>query len=153
MGPAGAKENPTYVEVCSGSTGHVEVYHVEFGGGESELSLEKMYEELVRFFFQFHDSTTTNRQEQDVGTQYASCIFVYDDKQREIAERVRSDFQSHLTAGRVGGMAEDQVKTVIFDATVFFPAHEEHQEYLAKNQNGYCNHRIRFPAWPEPCEP
>ena len=66
MGPEGAKVDPTYKEVCSGSTGHVEVFDFQYAGGE------EMFENLVRFFFQFHDPTTLNAQQNDVGTQYAS---------------------------------------------------------------------------------
>jgi methionine-S-sulfoxide reductase len=70
MGPEGSKPNPSYKEVCSGSTGHVEVYDFQYSGDE------EMYEQLVRFFFQFHDPTTLNAQQNDTGTQYASVRHV-----------------------------------------------------------------------------
>ena len=66
MGPEGAKIDPTYKEVCSGETGHVEVYDFQYSGDD------EMYKELVKFFFQFHDPTTLNSQGNDKGTQYAS---------------------------------------------------------------------------------
>ena len=66
MGPQGSKADPSYQEVCSGNTGHVEVYDFQFSGGD------EMFEQLVRFFFRFHDPTTLNAQQNDTGTQYAS---------------------------------------------------------------------------------
>jgi hypothetical protein len=108
MGPPGAKKNPTYKEVsiylghstpltfvlcpcllclgqvCTGETEQVEVYFFEFEGN-NKVDDEKTYENLVKHFFMFHDPTLVNRQEQDIGTQYASVIYVFDDKQ------VRSD--------------------------------------------------------------
>ena len=137
-----AMENPSYRQVCSGSTGHVEVLWVEL----SEAS-DKVYEELIRFFFQFHDPTTMNRQGNDAGTQYASVIFCADQKQKDIAERVKKELQELVTAGKVR-YAEREVVTGIFDLNPFYPAHEEHQAYLEKNPLGYCNHMYRFKEWP-----
>ena len=70
MGPKDAKKNPTYKEVCNGDTGHIEVYDFQYSGGE------EMFERLVRFFFQFHDPTTLNAQQGDVGRQYASVYLL-----------------------------------------------------------------------------
>ncbi len=84
MGPPDAPTNPTYREVCSGATGHVEVYNFQFTGGAP------YYEELVKFFFQFHDPTTLNRQGNDRGTQYASVIYCENAEQLEIANRVNN---------------------------------------------------------------
>jgi peptide-methionine (S)-S-oxide reductase len=95
MGPVTSKPNPTYREVCSGMTGHVEVYDCEFDGEE------KTYEKLVRHFFSFHDPTTMNQQGNDKGTQYASVIFCYDQKQTEIASRVKAELQELLTKRKV----------------------------------------------------
>mmetsp|Transcript_29864 Transcript_29864/g.62422 ORF Transcript_29864/g.62422 Transcript_29864/m.62422 type:complete len:146 (-) Transcript_29864:85-522(-) len=137
-----AMENPSYRQVCSGSTGHVEVLYVE-------LSDPKVYEALVRFFFQFHDPTTMNRQGNDAGTQYASFIFCADDEQKKIAEKVKSELQSLMDEGKIkyGG---GKVVTQISDLNQFYPAHEEHQQYLEKNPLGYCNHYYRFKGdWPE----
>ena len=78
-----AKPNPTYREVCSGITGHVEVLHMRFDNRLVD------YEKLVRFFFTFHDPTTWNKQGNDKGTQYASVIFYHNEKQREIAQMVK----------------------------------------------------------------
>lgn len=75
QGPTTAKPNPTYNEVCSGRTGHVEVYDLNFEGDA------KTYENLCRHFFMFHDATTLNQQGNDRGSQYASAIFCYDDAQ------------------------------------------------------------------------
>ena len=75
MGPLTSGANPSYRDVCSGTTGHVEVYDCEFEGGE------EAYEKLVRFFYMFHDPTTLNKQGNDRGTQYASVIYCYDQKQ------------------------------------------------------------------------
>lgn len=143
MGPADAKKNPSYKEVCSGSTGHVEVYDLEYDGGE------QTFEQLVKFFFQFHDPTTFNKQGNDAGTQYASVIYCYDVKQMNIASRVKDELQQLLDSGKLENVySGNRVTTSIRKATIFYPAHEEHQEYLAKNPNGYCNHRIRIKEWP-----
>ena len=143
MGPAGSKQNPSYKEVCSGSTGHVEVYDFTYEGGAD------MYRNIVRFFFQFHDPTTMNQQGNDRGTQYASVIFVYDNIQKQIAHDVIKELQGHLDNNKLSCFKGSQVTTAVMDHTEFYEAHEEHQEYLSKNSNGYCNHRIRFKEWPE----
>jgi peptide-methionine (S)-S-oxide reductase len=142
MGPEGSKANPTYKEVCSGSTGHVEVYDFQYAGED------EMYEQLVRFFFQFHDPTTLNAQQNDVGTQYASVIYCYDKKQLDIANKVKAEVQEFLNQGKITTYKEGAVTTAVLPATTFYQAHEEHQEYLMKNPNGYCNHRIRIKEWP-----
>ena len=142
MGPKGSKENPTYKEVCTGETGQVEVYHFEYEGGA------EMYERLVKYFFQFHDPTTPNRQENDKGTQYASVIYVFDEEQKRIAQKIKKELQAILDKNLVTTYADTVVATDIREATVFFPAHEEHQEYLLKNPKGYCNHKIRIKEWP-----
>jgi peptide-methionine (S)-S-oxide reductase len=143
MGPHTAKANPTYKEVCSGTTGHVEVFDMTFQGGP------EMFEHIVRFFFQFHDPTTLNKQKNDVGTQYASVIFCYDDQQIAIANKVKTDLQKLIDTGKVTCFSEPKVSTAVLRATTFYAAHDEHQEYLAKNPSGYCNHRVRFADWPE----
>lgn len=135
-------ENPTYRQVCSGSTGHVEVLEVTLNDPAQH------FEELVRFFFMFHDPTTLNRQGNDRGTQYASYIFCGDDEQLKIAERVKQELQRAVDAGKVK-YESSKISTAIGQMTKFYPAHEEHQEYLMKNPNGYCNHRFRFREWPQ----
>lgn len=142
MGPPGSKENPTYQEVCRGDTGHVEVFCFSFLGGH------EMYRELVKFFFQFHDPSVPNAQGNDTGSSYASVVFAYDATQRRIAEEVIAQLKGYVADGTVSCYKEKAVTTVVMDSNVFFPAHEEHQEYLAKNPNGYCNHRMRLKEWP-----
>jgi peptide-methionine (S)-S-oxide reductase len=143
MGPKTAVVNPSYKDVCTGKTGHVEVYNFSFDGGP------EMYEKLVRFFYRFHDPTTLNQQGNDRGTQYGSVIFCYDDEQKEIAHRVTKSLQTILSSSDEniyrGG---DKVRTDVREATVFYAATEEHQEYLMKNPWGYCNHRLWF-TWPD----
>lgn len=138
---ADAMENPSYRQVCSGSTGHVEVLYVELN------EPEKHFENLIRFFYQFHDPTTLNRQGNDVGTQYASVIFCDGEEQTKIAERVTSELQELVTAEKVR-YAMPTVKTGIVGIQKFYPAHDEHQAYLEKNPYGYCNHAYRFKEWP-----
>ena len=138
----GAKPNPSSREVCTGSTGHVEVYDLFFDGKEST------YKNLVRHFFSFHDPTTKNRQGNDVGTQYASAIFCYDNKQKELASKVLQELQVLVSQGKVPLYKGKTVETEIRDASTFFPAMLEHQQYLEKNPGGYCNHAYRFKKWP-----
>jgi len=136
------KKNPTYREVCTGSTGHVEVYDLTFDGNE------QTYEDLVKHFFKFHDPTTVDRQGNDRGTQYASAIFVYDDKQFEIATKVKNELNELLKKKNLGYQGNTAV-TEIHKATTFYPAQDDHQEYLEKNPWGYCNHGYRFKDWPK----
>lgn len=135
-------ENPTYQQVCSGIGTHIEVLYVELN------EPEKHFEELVRFFFQFHDPTTPLRQGNDRGFQYASWIFCGDEEQSEIASRVRDELQQLIDAKAVTCFAQKKISTKITPLRHFTPAHDEHQQYLEKNVNGYCNHRIRFKEWP-----
>jgi len=137
-----AVENPSYRAVCSGTTGHVEVLNVELNDPD------KHFEELMKFFYMFHDPTTADRQGNDVGTQYASVVFTNGDAQKEVATKVRSELQDLVDAKKIGRYANDKVVTRIFEANPFYEAHEEHQEYLMKNPNGYCNHYYRFKEWP-----
>eukprot|EP01041_Mallomonas_annulata_P008411 gene8411-17332_t len=136
MGPPSAKPNPSYREVCSGRTGYVEVYDFTFDGDY------KTYEDLIRHFFSFHDPTTKDKQGNDIGTQYSSVIFYYDEKQKMIAEKVKVELQSYLDKGR-NPYLDRTVTTDIRPATVFYKAQEDHQEYLEKNPRGYCNHGYR----------
>eukprot|EP01041_Mallomonas_annulata_P005097 gene5097-10197_t len=145
MGPPTAKANPTYREVCGGNTGHVEVYDFTFKGDEST------YENLVKFFFSFHDPTTMDRQGNDRGSQYASVIYCYDDKQFEIANRVKGELQNYLDKGKNPysnvPFVKSKVTTDIRPATKFYKAQEDHQAYLENNPYGYCNHAYRFLDW------
>jgi peptide-methionine (S)-S-oxide reductase len=123
----GLTPNPTYEEVCSGKTGHNEVVLVAFR--PSEIS----YDELLRVFWEGHDPTQGMRQGNDVGTQYRSGIYVTSDAQRQAAEASRERFQERLNAAGYG-----EISTEILDAPEFFYAEDYHQQYLAKNPNGYC---------------
>lgn len=126
---AGYTPNPGYREVCTGQTGHNEVVLVVFDPGVIT------YAELLRNFWEGHDPTQGMRQGNDVGTQYRSGIYVYSEEQRRQAESSREHYQQALQAAGRGA-----VTTEILDAGEFFYAEEYHQQYLAKNPNGYCGH-------------
>jgi peptide-methionine (S)-S-oxide reductase len=124
---AGLTPNPTYEEVCSGKTGHNEVVLVAFR--PSDIS----FDELLRIFWEGHDPTQGMRQGNDVGTQYRSGIYVTSDAQRKAAEASRERYQERLNAAGYG-----EITTEILDAPEFYYAEDYHQQYLAKNPNGYC---------------
>jgi peptide-methionine (S)-S-oxide reductase len=124
---AGITPNPTYREVCSGMTGHAEVVLVVFD--PKKVS----YDDLLKTFWENHDPTQGMRQGNDVGTQYRSGIYYYNDAQRVAAERSRDAFQAELTRARYG-----QITTEIQPAAEFYYAEDYHQQYLAKNPGGYC---------------
>lgn len=144
--PNGMK-NPSYRQVCSGRTGHVEVLNIELTEGAS--ATPEIFEDLMRFFYTFHDPTTLNKQGNDSGTQYGSVVFCSSVDQKVIAEKVKAELQGHIDSRTIKGYQKKKVETAIVDYTTFYPAHEEHQEYLAKNPLGYCNHRYRFKEWPK----
>jgi peptide-methionine (S)-S-oxide reductase len=124
---AGHTPNPTYREVCSGMTGHSEVVLVVFD--PKQVS----YTDLLRLFWENHDPTQGMRQGGDVGTQYRSGIYYYDDEQRSAAERTRDAYQQQLTAAGYG-----PITTEILPAPEFYYAEDYHQQYLSKNPDGYC---------------
>jgi peptide-methionine (S)-S-oxide reductase len=119
--------NPTYEEVCSGRTGHDEVVLVAYR--PEEVS----YDELLRVFWEGHDPTQGMRQGNDVGTQYRSAILVGSDAEREAAEHSRLVF-----AERLGSAGYGEITTEIAPLSDFYYAEDYHQQYLAKNPNGYC---------------
>ncbi len=123
----GFTPNPTYEEVCSGRTGHAEVVQVAFDPGRIT------YEELLRLFWENHDPTQGMRQGADRGTQYRSAIYTHTDEQRRIAEASRDAYQAELTRAGFGA-----ITTEINPAPNYFFAEDYHQQYLAKNPNGYC---------------
>ena len=123
----GYTPNPTYEEVCSGQTGHTEVVLVVFDPAKTT------YEEILRLFWENHDPTQGMRQGNDVGTQYRSLILATTPGQREAAERSRAMFQEALASEGYG-----QITTEIADGDTFYYAEPYHQQYLAKNPNGYC---------------
>ena len=123
----GYTENPTYEEVCSGRTGHTEAVLVVFDPQQTS------YDEILRLFWENHDPTQGMRQGNDVGTQYRSAIYWTDDEQRAAAEASREMYQRELTAAGYG-----EISTEIAEAGAFYYAEPYHQQYLAKNPNGYC---------------
>jgi peptide-methionine (S)-S-oxide reductase len=124
---SGYTPNPTYEEVCSGRTGHNEVVLVVFDPAVTP------YEELLRVFWENHDPTQGMRQGNDIGTQYRSGIYVFDEAQRQVAEASRQRFQAALTGRGFG-----QITTEIEDAGPFYFAEDYHQQYLFKVPHGYC---------------
>jgi peptide-methionine (S)-S-oxide reductase len=123
----GSTPNATYREVCTGMTGHNEVVLVVFD--PKIIS----YDELLKVFWESHDPTQGMRQGNDVGTQYRSGIYYEDEDQRRAAERTRDAFQTRLKAAGYG-----TITTEIVPAPDFFYAEDYHQQYLAKNPDGYC---------------
>lgn len=126
----GSTADPTYESVCRGDTGHAEALKVIFD------SVRISYGELLGYFFRLHDPTTTNRQGNDVGTQYRSAIFYLSEDQKRVAEEVKK------RVNRSGTWA-NEVVTEISPATTFYSAEEYHQDYLQKNPGGYSCHYLR----------
>jgi peptide-methionine (S)-S-oxide reductase len=124
---AGHTPNPSYQEVCTGMTGHNEVVIVVYDPGKISL------EQLLKTFWESHDPTQGMRQGNDRGTQYRSGIYVYDEEQKKAAEVSRDLYQQELAKNGHG-----PITTEILDAPEFYYAEEYHQQYLAKNPNGYC---------------
>jgi peptide-methionine (S)-S-oxide reductase len=125
----GYTPNPTYEEVCTGGTGHTEVVRVFYDPARVS------YDELLRVFWEGHDPTQGMRQHGDIGTQYRSAIYYYDEDQRKAAEASRTAYQQRLnTAGY------SDITTEIAAAPEFYFAETYHQQYLAKNPGGYCGH-------------
>jgi peptide-methionine (S)-S-oxide reductase len=128
VGYAGGRaENPSYKQVCTGTTGHAEAVQVIFD--PKRIS----YQELLRVFWESHDPTQGMRQGNDVGTQYRSAIYATDDGQLQAAEQSRVAFQEALDKARHG-----KITTEILKAPPFYYAEDYHQQYLAKNPGGYC---------------
>ena len=118
-------DNPTYREVCDGTTGHAETVQVTFD--EEQIS----FEELADLFFSMHNPTTLNRQGPDFGSQYRSAIFVADDAQLETARK-------KITEINASGQWPNPVVTQVESGQVFWPAEEYHQRYFEKNGGGFC---------------
>jgi len=122
----GQVQDPSYEEVCSGTTGHAEVVQLTYDPRAVS------FRELLEVFFTIHDPTTLNRQGADVGTQYRSAVFYHTPEQREEAERV-------ITALTVNGVWPSPVVTEVAPLEVFYPAEDYHQDYFERNPNqGYC---------------
>ena len=125
----GYTANATYRDVCSGMTGHTEVVLVVFDPRQTS------YDALLKVFWENHDPTQGMRQGNDVGTQYRSAIYTFSPGQRRAAEASRAAYQDRLTEAGYG-----RITTEIADAPTFYYAEEYHQQYLAKNPDGYCGH-------------
>lgn len=123
----GFTPNATYEEVCSGNTGHTEVVLVAFDPAEVS------FDALLRVFWEGHDPTQGMRQGNDVGTQYRSAVYAVGDSQLRAAEASRDSYQGRLREAGFG-----VITTEIALAPAFYYAEEYHQQYLAKNPNGYC---------------
>lgn len=125
----GGTPNPTYEEVCSGRTGHAEVVRVVFDPAATS------YGAVLRLFLEGHDPTQWMRQGGDIGTQYRSAIFVQGERQRGPAEAALAAYQEALTERGFGPVTTEVVALADDD---FYFAEEHHQQYLAKNPDGYC---------------
>ena len=125
----GTTPDPLYRQVCTGITGHAEAVQVKFDPGVVS------YEELLSLFWRMHDPTTQNRQGPDVGTQYRSAIFYYNEEQRKAAERSKEEFDS-------SGVYLNKATTQIVPASAFYAAEEYHQDYFEK-QGGRACHVLR----------
>ena len=125
---AGFTPNPTYEEVCSGMTGHNEVVLVVYWPEQVSFA------ELLRLFWENHNPTQGMRQANDRGTQFRSGIYYFNDSQRQQADATRAAYQERLKERDAG-----TVTTEVLAATAFYYAEAYHQQYLAKNPNGYCN--------------
>jgi methionine-S-sulfoxide reductase len=126
----GALENPRYENVKTGKTGHAESLQIVFD--PSKIS----YAAILEYFFRLHDPTTTNRQGNDVGSQYRSSIFYHSNEQKSTAESVKQTVEA-------SGKWKRPLVTEIVPALPFYPAEEYHQDYLRKNPNGYTCHYLR----------
>ena len=124
---AGYTPNPSYEEVCSGQTGHNEVVLVVYD--PDQIS----FDQLLVCFWESHDPTQGMRQGNDIGTQYRSGIYTFDEKQSELAFASRNQYQDALSSSGYG-----EITSEILPAPEFYYAEEYHQQYLAKNPSGYC---------------
>jgi peptide-methionine (S)-S-oxide reductase len=122
----GHKENPTYREVCSETTGHAEVVQIRFD--PQEIS----FKEILQVFFTVHDPTTLNRQGNDIGSSYRSAIFYHSDEQKRVAEEVIKEITNE-------GIYDNSIVTEVTAFDKFYPAEDYHQEYFANNPTQpYC---------------
>ncbi|WP_069790138.1 peptide-methionine (S)-S-oxide reductase MsrA [Cyanobacterium sp. IPPAS B-1200] len=134
---AGYTPNPTYEEVCSGLTGHNEVVLVVY---DPQII---SYETLLKVFWENHNPTQGMRQGNDRGTQYRSGIYTYSAQQKELAQKSKQLYQQELNKAGL-----EEITTEILDAPEFYFAEGYHQQYLAKNPNGYCGlggTKVSFP--------
>jgi len=123
----GHTSNPDYKHVCTGTTNHAEVVHVVFD--PKIIS----FDQLLKVFFENHDPTQGNRQGNDNGTQYRSAIYTYDDAQAQAAKTAKDRYDPLFQSDGFGA-----ITTEIAAVPTYYPAEDYHQQYLAKNPNGYC---------------
>jgi peptide-methionine (S)-S-oxide reductase len=123
----GFTPNPTYEEVCSGRTGHTEAVLVAFTVEQAS------FEDMLKLFWEGHDPTQGMRQGNDAGTQYRSALYWHGESQRASAEASRETYQARLKEQGYG-----EITTEVAQAGPFYYAEDYHQQYLAKNPNGYC---------------
>ncbi len=123
----GHARNPTYREICSGMTGHAEALQVIYDPAKID------YRELLHLFWQAHDPTQGMRQGNDHGSQYRSAIYTHNTEQQKQATQTKTDYQHRLQKAGYG-----EITTQIESAPEFYYAEDDHQQYLAKNPNGYC---------------
>jgi peptide-methionine (S)-S-oxide reductase len=121
----GTTANPTYEQVCSNTTGHAEVVHIKY---DPDII---SYENLLKTFFKIHDPTQKNRQGPDIGSQYRSVIFYYNEDQRIIAQNMIDKLEA-------AGHYKKQIATEINKASLFYKAEEYHQHYFKKNKSASC---------------
>lgn len=121
----GHTKNPTYEEVCSGETGHIEVARIRFD--PSEIN----YRDLLRIFFSMHDPTSLDRQGEDVGEQYRSVVFTHGNRQKNTVDKVIHELEKEVF--------EAPIVTEVREAPEFYPAEDYHRDYFAQNPNKpYC---------------
>lgn len=150
---------PTYdsIKKDNNRNNYIEVFCFKFIGNND------YYKKIIKFFFQIHDPTTKNQQNNDKGVKYGSTIFYYNSKQKNVCEKLKKELQNHIIKNNKKSSKDKNseesatksldykntfITTRIMKRTKFFKAHEEHQEYLTKNEEGYCSHRLRFSEWP-----
>ena len=122
----GTLPNPTYDQICTGTTGHAEVCRIRYDPTKTT------YDELLEVFWKTHDPTTLNRQGNDVGTQYRSAVFFHNKRQKELAEKYKAELDA-------SGAFSNPLVTEIVPTTKFFPAEQYHQNYYRQNPGqGYC---------------
>jgi len=134
----GSTPHPSYEEVCSGQTGHTEAVRVVFDPSKVD------YADLVKAFFEFHDPTQGMRQGNDVGTQYRSAVYTLSDEQAETAKRLRAVYEPLIRQRGYG-----PITTEVKPAPTYYYAEDHHQQYLAKNPNGYRCHSATGVPFPE----
>jgi peptide-methionine (S)-S-oxide reductase len=134
----GFTPNPTYEEACSGRTGHTEAVLVVFDPAQTS------YEEILRLFWENHDPTQGMRQGNDVGTQYRSAVYTLSDEQAEVAQKLKEAYEPLLLERGYGA-----ITTEIKPSPTYYYAEDHHQQYLAKNPNGYRCHSATGVPFPQ----